>query len=134
MSEMGLDWVRIGEFSWALVETDRGRFAWEWLDEAIDTLGKAGLKVMLCTPTAAPPKWLVDEKPDILPVDANGRTRGFGARRHYCFSSEAYLQEATRIASAYAERYGRNRHVRAWQIDNEFNDHDTALSLSLIHI
>ena len=130
MSAMGLDWVRIGEFSWALVETGRDQFGWDWLDEAIHTLGEAGLRVMLSTPTAAPPKWLVDEKPEILPVGADGRTRGFGARRHYCFSSEAYLQEATRIAAAYAERYGRNRHVRAWQIDNEFGDHDTTLSWS----
>ncbi len=130
MVAMGLSWVRIGEFSWALVEVCRDEFQWEWLDEAVRILGEAGLRVMLCTPTAAPPKWLVDELPEILPVSADGRVRGFGARRHYCFSSESYLHEATRIAAAYAERYGRSPHVRAWQIDNEFNDHDTAVSYS----
>lgn len=130
MVEMGLEWVRIGEFSWSAVESRRDHFQWGWLDEAVQTLGEAGLKVMLCTPTAAPPKWLVDERPEILPVGADGRVRGFGARRHYCFSSETYLEEARRIAAAYVERYGRNPHVRAWQIDNEFNDHDTALSYS----
>ncbi len=130
MAAIGLDWVRIGEFSWALVETRRDRFEWEWLDEAVRILGDAGLKVMLCTPTASPPRWLVDERPEILPVGADGRVRGFGARRHYCFSSEPYLEEAVRIASRFAERYGGNPHVRAWQIDNEFDDHDTALSWS----
>ena len=30
--------------------------------------GEAGLKVVLGTPTAAPPKWLMDEFPDIAPV------------------------------------------------------------------
>ncbi len=130
MRGMGLDWVRIGEFTWAEVELCRGEFTWDWLDEAIAVLGEAGLKVLMCTPTAAPPKWLVDELPEILPVGADGKTRGFGARRHYCFSSEAYLREARRIAAAYGKRYGRNPHVRAWQIDNEFNDHETALSYS----
>ena len=130
MRKMGLDWVRIGEFTWAEVELRRGVFAWDWLDDAVATLGEAGLKIVMCTPTAAPPKWLVEELPEILPVGADGRIRNFGARRHYCFSSKAYLLEARRIAGDYAERYGHNPHVRAWQIDNEFNDHDTALSYS----
>ena len=130
MVALGLEWVRIGDFSWATVEPRRNQLQWGWLDDAIRTLGEAGLKVMLCTPTAAPPKWLVDERPEILPVGADGRVRGFGARRHYCFSSEAYLEEARRIATAFGERYGRNPHVRAWQIDNEFDDHHTALSYS----
>ncbi|MFQ5624596.1 MAG: beta-galactosidase, partial [Paracoccaceae bacterium] len=120
MADLGLDWVRLAEFSWASVERRRGCFTWDWLDEVIGILGEAGLKVMMCTPTAAPPKWLVDEHPDILPVGPDGRTRGFGARRHYCFSSRTYLAEACRIATEYARRYGQNPHVQAWQIDNEY--------------
>lgn len=131
MVEMGLDWVRIAEFTWALVEPERGRFCWDWLDEVIDVLGQAELRVMMSTPTAAPPKWLIDEHPCILPVGPDGRERGFGSRRHYCFSSEAYLEEACRIAREYARRYGQNRYVHAWQIDNEYNDHDTVLSYSV---
>ncbi|MTI02347.1 beta-galactosidase [Roseibium sp. RKSG952] len=130
MIAMGLDWVRIAEFTWGLIEPERGRFDWDWLDEVIDILGAAGLRVMMSTPTAAPPKWLIDEHPEILPVGPDGRVRGFGSRRHYCFSSEIYLEEACRIASAYARRYGQNPHVHAWQIDNEYNDHDTVLSYS----
>ncbi|WP_171173249.1 beta-galactosidase [Ruegeria sp. HKCCD8929] len=130
MAGMGLDWVRIAEFTWALVEPRRGEFNWGWLDEVVGILGEAGLKVMMCTPTAAPPKWLIDEHPEILPVGTDGRVRGFGSRRHYCFSSDVYLHEACRIASEYARRYGKNPHVHAWQIDNEYNDHDTVLSYS----
>ncbi|MFY2825527.1 beta-galactosidase [Ruegeria sp. MALMAid1280] len=130
MVEMGLDWVRIAEFTWGLIEPERGRFQWGWLDEVIDILGNAGLRVMMSTPTAAPPKWLIDEHPEILPVGPDGRVRGFGSRRHYCFSSEVYLAESRRIATEYARRYGENPHVHAWQIDNEYNDHDTVLSYS----
>ncbi len=130
MVEMGLDWVRIAEFTWGLIEPKRDQFEWGWLDEVIGILGDAGLRVMMSTPTASPPKWLIDEHPEILPVGPDGRVRGFGSRRHYCFSSEVYLEEARRIATEYARRYGQNPHVHAWQIDNEYNDHDTVLSYS----
>ncbi|CUJ99191.1 Beta-galactosidase [Ruegeria denitrificans] len=130
MAEMGLDWVRIAEFTWGLIEPERGVFHWDWLDEVIDILGEAGLRVMMSTPTAAPPKWLIDKHPEILPVGPDGRVRGFGSRRHYCFSSDVYLAEACRIATEYARRYGQNPYVHAWQIDNEYNDHDTVLSYS----
>ncbi|NOC83415.1 beta-galactosidase [Ruegeria sp. HKCCD6428] len=130
MAGMGLDWVRIAEFTWGLIEPERGRFHWDWLDDVIEILGRAGLRVMMSTPTAAPPKWLIDEHPEILPVGPDGRVRGYGSRRHYCFSSDVYLAEAQRIATEYAARYGQNPHVHAWQIDNEYNDHDTVLSYS----
>lgn len=130
MVELGLKWVRIGEFSWAHVEPRPGELRFDWLDRAVDTLGSAGLKVILGTPTAAPPKWLVDKYPSILPVGEDGHVRRFGARRHYCFSSREYRREAARIATAFAERYGKHPYVQAWQIDNEYGDHDTIHSYS----
>ncbi len=82
MVALGLTWVRIAEFAWAKIEPKPGQFDWAWLDRAVETLGSAGLKVILCTPTAAPPKWLVDLFPEILPVAEDGTVRKFGARRH----------------------------------------------------
>ncbi|MGR3484365.1 MAG: beta-galactosidase [Paracoccaceae bacterium] len=130
MVEVGLTWVRIGEFAWSLMEPAPGRFDWAWLDRAVETLGSAGLKVVLGTPTATPPRWMLDRHPDMLAVDAEGRPRKFGSRRHYCFSHLPYRAEAARIAAAMADRYGRNPHVAAWQIDNEYACHDTTLSYS----
>ena len=130
MKELGLAWVRIGEFAWTHMEPRSGELHWQWLDEAIDVLGRAGLKVILGTPTAAPPKWLVDLHPDILPVGENGVVRKFGARRHYCFSSRSYAREAARIVEAMAARYGAHPFVHAWQTDNEYGDHDTIYSYS----
>ncbi|MCC7319997.1 MAG: beta-galactosidase [Rubellimicrobium sp.] len=130
MVALGLTRVRIGEFAWSAIEPEPGRFDWGWLDRAIAVLGGAGLQVIMSTPTAAPPRWLVDRYPDILPVGADGHVRKFGARRHYCFSSTRYRQEAARIATEVARRYGRNDHVVAWQIDNEYGDHDTIHSYS----
>ncbi len=130
MAETGLTWVRIGEFAWSRLEPRRGEFHWDWLDRAIDTLAAAGLKVVLGTPTATPPRWMLDRHPDMLAVDAEGRPRGFGSRRHYCFSHFGYRTECARIVEKLGNRYGRNPHVAAWQIDNEYGCHDTVLSYS----
>ena len=130
MAETGLTWVRIGEFAWARLEPSPGNYNFEWLDEAIDILGKAGLKVVLGTPTATPPRWMIDRHPDMLAIDAQGRPRKFGSRRHYCFSHEGYKVDCARITEKLADRYGKNPFVAAWQTDNEYGCHGTTLSYS----
>ena len=130
MVETGLTWVRIGEFGWSRMEPSPGHFTWDWLDRAIDVLGSAGLKIILGTPTATPPRWMLDKHPDMLAVDAQGHPRKFGSRRHYDFSHMGYRDECRRIARAMGERYGKNPHIAAWQIDNEYDCHDTTLSWS----
>lgn len=130
MAALGLTWVRIGEFAWSRMEPEPGRFDWDWLDRAIAVLGGAGLQVVLGTPTATPPRWMLEKHPDMLAVDAQGRARGFGSRRHYCFSHRGYRTECARIVTELARRYGRNPHVAAWQTDNEYGCHDTVLSYS----
>ena len=130
MVEMGLGWVRIGEFAWSRIEPQAGQFDWLWLDQAIDTLSQAGLKIVLGTPTATPPRWLLDRHPDMLAIDAEGRPRGFGSRRHYCFSHQGYRSECDRIVTAVAGRYGQHPAIAAWQTDNEYGCHDTTLSYS----
>jgi beta-galactosidase len=126
MAELGLELVRIGEFAWSSFEPSRERFAWEWLDEAIETLAGAGLEVVLGTPTAAPPVWLAEERPDILSVGPDGRPRAYGSRRHTSPSSPAYREESARIVTAMVERYGEHPAVVAWQLDNEPGNHDSA--------
>jgi beta-galactosidase len=128
MAEMGLSRVRIGEFAWSRIEPDPGRFDWGWLDRAINVLSRAGLGIFLGTPTATPPKWLVDQMPDMVAVDAHGQPRNFGSRRHYSFSHLEYRNEAARITQALVDRYGDHPGIVAWQTDNEYGCHDTVLS------
>lgn len=130
MVDLGISFVRIGEFAWTQIEPKADKYDWAWLDRAIETLAKAGLKIVLGTPTATPPRWLVDQHPDILPVDSNGRIRHFGSRRHYCFSSPIYRTNARRIVEAMAKRYGHHPAVIAWQTDNEYGCHNTTRSYS----
>ncbi|MBP9184831.1 MAG: beta-galactosidase [Fuscovulum sp.] len=128
MVALGISYVRIGEFAWSRMEPARDQFDWGWLDRAMDVLHAAGLRIVLGTPTATPPKWLVDECPDILPVDEQGRTRGFGSRRHYTFSSASWWRESARIVEALARRYGDHPGLAGWQTDNEYGCHDSTLS------
>ncbi|WP_349256950.1 beta-galactosidase, partial [Salinisphaera sp.] len=130
MTAIGIKRVRIAEFAWRLIEPGPGEFDWGWLDRAVETLAEAGLEIVMCTPTATPPRWLVRAHPEILAVGADGRTRGFGSRRHYCFSSPVYRAESRRITAAVAKRYGGHPAVVAWQTDNEYGCHDTVVSYS----
>jgi len=130
MVAAGITWVRIGEFAWSRMEAVPGTVTLDWLDRAIEVLGAAGLKVILGTPTATPPRWMIDKHPDMLAVDENGNPRKFGSRRHYCFSHAGYREESKRITQIVAQRYGANPHVVAWQTDNEYGCHDTVLSYS----
>lgn len=130
MVDTGLSWVRIGEFGWSRMEPEPETLTWDWLDQAIDVLGSAGLQIILGTPTATPPRWMLDKHPNMLPVDADGRLRKFGSRRHYDFSHQGYRDECKRIAQLMGARYGQNTYVTAWQIDNEYDCHDTTLSYS----
>lgn len=130
MAEAGITWVRIGEFAWSRLEPKPGSFDFEWLDAAIGTLADAGLKVVLGTPSATPPRWMLERFPDMLALDAEGRPCKFGSRRHYCHSHEGYRQAAAEMAARLGKRYGRDGRVAAWQIDNEYGCHDTVLSYS----
>ena len=130
MADLGIGFARMGEFAWALIEPKPGQFCFDWLDEAMGTLLEQGIQTMLGTPTATPPKWLVDQYDDLFAWDRDGRVRGSGSRRHYCFSSPSYLQESRRITEVIAKRYGHHEAVTMWQTDNEFGCHDTVRSYS----
>lgn len=125
MAELGLGVVRIGEFAWSTYEPARDRFDWGWLDEALDLLHAAGREVVLGTPTATPPAWLLAERPDIAWVGPDGRAAVHGSRRHTCPTSPAYREEAARIVGHLLERYAGHPAIVAWQVDNEPGNHAT---------
>ncbi|WP_254272552.1 beta-galactosidase [Haloarcula marina] len=125
MADAGLEYVRMAEFSWARIEPERGEFDFDWLDEAIELVGDHGMQAVLCTPTATPPKWLVDEHPNVRQADADGTPREWGSRRFTCFNSPTYREETKRIVRTVTERYADNPHVAGWQADNEYGCHRT---------
>ena len=121
MKEAALTVVRMAEFAWSTMEPMAGKFNFDWLERAVDLLAASGIASVLGTPTAAPPAWLVQESPDLLAVDENGRRVQFGNRCHYCVNSPELHAATRRLVKAMAKRFGPNPHVIGWQIDNEYN-------------
>lgn len=122
MQEMGVQVVRMAEFSWFKMEPKLGEFHFEWLEEAIALLDRYGIKTILGTPTAAPPAWIVEGNPEILPIDRQGRKRHFGGRHHDCQSNAAYREHIRRFVTAMSQRFAENPGVIGWQIDNELGN------------
>lgn len=122
MERAGINVVRLAEFAWSKLEPEDEVYDFSWLDEVMDILNKRGAKVILCTPTATPPSWLINKHPDILPLLKNGQRMAFGARRHYCITNRTYYYYSQRIVKRSAEHYRSNPQVIGWQVDNEFGN------------
>lgn len=122
MQEMGVQVVRMAEFSWHKLEPEEGRYDFTWLDDVISLLADYGIKTILGTPSAAPPAWMIQKHPDILPIDREGRVRGFGGRHHDCQSNPAYRSYIRKMVTNLAKQYGENENVIGWQVDNELGN------------
>ena len=123
MHEANIGAARVGEFAWSRFEPREGEYDFEWMDRAIETLAKEGVKTIMCTPTATPPAWLCHAHPEIYPVDQTGLvSRPFGSRRHYCPTVEIYRDYCRKITLAMVEHYGQHPDVIGWQIDNEVGE------------
>ncbi|MBE5883687.1 MAG: beta-galactosidase [Lachnospiraceae bacterium] len=122
MQEMGIQVVRMAEFSWHKMEPREGQYDFDWLEEAITLLAQYGIKSILGTPSAAPPAWMINKHPDILPIDRQGRRRGFGGRHHDCQSNATYRKYITGMVTAMAKRFADNPNVIGWQTDNELGN------------
>ncbi len=120
MQAAGINMVRIGEFAWSRMEPQEGRYDFEWLKRAVALAAKHNIRVVLGTPTAAPPAWLTQKYPDTLAVWDDGRRATHGNRGHYRFTSARYLEFCRRIAAEMAKQFGHNPNVVGWQIDNEY--------------
>jgi beta-galactosidase len=118
MATAGFNVVRIGEFSWGLCEPEDGQFDFGWLKRVMDVLGERGIQVVLGTPTAAPPVWLVQKHPEVLAIDEHGLVRHAGTRRAACLNSEVYWNYSKRLVENMARALGNHPQLIAWQIDN----------------
>jgi beta-galactosidase len=124
MQDAHLNVVRMGDFAWHCMEPHDGTFTLKWLDYSIRTLYKYGVKTLLCTPTAAIPKWMCDAHPEIMQVNADGWRKPYGRRRHACLDTREYQKYCIRIAQTLASRYKDNLAVIGFQIDNELGTED----------
>jgi len=124
MKEIGVNTLRIGEFAWGNFEPREDHFTTEWLDRFLTTSARHGFQVMLCTPTATPPKWLSINYPDTRVVTPGGAIVDTYNRKHYCPNSPTYRKRTAIILKALAAVAARHPNVVSWQIDNEMGPHE----------
>ncbi|MFT3787759.1 MAG: beta-galactosidase [Tepidisphaeraceae bacterium] len=118
MKSMGLQIVHMAEFAWGTIEPSEGKYQLDWIDECIGLAEAAGMQVILCTPTAVLPVWMVERDPSVLLTE-----RRFGGRRHANHVHPLVAERSKLVARAMAERFGNRKSVIGWQIDNELGAH-----------
>ncbi len=133
MKAAGLNVVRMGESTWSLWEPEDGRFEYAWMDRVVDAMGKAGIKVILGTPTYSIPAWMAHQHPEILADRITGGHFGgptapaqYGIRQNMDTDSPAYRFYAERLIRHIVAHYKDNPTVIGWQLDNETASYDAA--------
>ncbi|HWD18119.1 MAG TPA: beta-galactosidase [Verrucomicrobiae bacterium] len=119
----GINVVRMGEFCWGVCEPREGEYNFTWMRRVMDLMADEDIKVVLGTPTAAPPIWLARNHPEILPVDERGLPLCEGTRHACCLNSDLFWEYSKRIVRAMGEALGKHKQLIAWQIDNNVGAH-----------
>ncbi len=119
MRDNGLTVVRCAEFAWSALELREDEHTFEWLDRFIAECRRRDMRVILSTPTAAPPQWMFAAYPAITVQTRDGHHMPAGERRVACVNNPMYRHFCAQIAARMAARYGRESTVIGWQIDNE---------------
>jgi len=124
MREAGVDLVALNIFGWSHIEPRPGEYDFDGLDEILDLLHAAGIRVNLGTGTASAPPWLTARHPEILPQVEDGTTRFPGGRQAWCPSSAVFRRYALELVEKVAERYGQHPAVELWHVSNELGCHN----------
>ncbi len=133
MKAAGISVVRMGESTWSLWEPEDGRFDYAWMDHIVDAMGKAGIKVILGTPTYSLPAWMAHQHPEILadripggPFGGQPIQSAYGIRQNMDTDSPAYRFYAERLIRHIVTHYKDNPTVIGWQLDNETSSYEAA--------
>lgn len=126
MKQAGISVVRMGESTWSLWEPEDGHFEYAWMDRVVDAMTKAGIKVIMGTPTYSIPTWLYHEHPEILVQPLGGGKTFYGMRQNMDTDSPVYRFYCERLIRNLVEHYRNNPNVIGWQIDNETSSYGAA--------
>lgn len=116
--------MNIGIFAWAALEPREGEFNFDWLDDIMDRLAKAGMYACLATPTGARPRWLATQYPETNRVREDRTLELPGTRHNHNYSSPVMREKTTIINTRLAERYAKHPALLIWHISNEYGGDD----------
>jgi beta-galactosidase len=126
MQDAGISVVRLGESTWSLFEPEEGRFEFAWMDRVIDRMYKAGIKVILGTPTYSIPAWMAKRHPELFVERIDGTKSSFGIRQNFDITNASYLYYSERIIRKMMEHFVKNPAIIGYQVDNETHNYGAA--------
>lgn len=124
LKESAVSCVRLFEFAWHRFEPREWEFDFHWATRLLDLLRDAGLRVILATPTSAPPAWLAAKYPECLAVGPDGRRATFGVGRYGSAVSTRYREFCTRIVDQMVHAFRGHDSIMGWQIDHQLRGDD----------
>jgi len=126
MEKAGLTLARVGESTWGVMEPRDGEFDFAWLERVIDRLHKAGIKVILGTPTYSIPAWLFKKHPEIQVKQINQPRYTYGLRQMTDLTHPTYRFYAERIIRRLVGHFKDHPAIIGYQLDNETHSSGTA--------
>jgi beta-galactosidase len=126
MEKAGINFARVGESTWGVLEPRDGEFDFAWLERVVDRMHKAGIKVMLGTPTYSIPAWLFKKHPEIQVKQINQPRYAYGLRQMTDLTHPVYRSYAERIIRKLIGHFKDHPAIIGYQIDNETHASGTA--------
>ena len=125
MKATGITVVRIAESTWGTLEPKPGVFDFSHVDRVLGAMDKAGIKVIVGTPTYAIPTWLAREHPDVLVITPKGQAE-YGRRQNMDITNPAFRDAAQQVIVALVDHVKDHPSVIGYQLDNETKAYDTS--------
>lgn len=125
MKAAGITVVRIAESTWGTLERRPGVFDFTHVDRMLAAMHRAGIKVIVGTPTYAVPTWLARQHPNVLVVTPQGRAE-YGRRQNMDITDPDYRRAAERVIVALVDHVKDHPAVIGYQIDNETKAYNTS--------
>ena len=125
MQTTGITVVRIAESTWSTLEPQPGVFDFTHVDRVLNAMDKAGIKVIVGTPTYAVPTWLAREHPDVLAITPEGPAQ-YGRRQNMDITNPEFRKAAEQVIVALVDHVKDHPSVIGYQLDNETKSYETS--------
>lgn len=125
MKAAGINVVRIAESTWSTMEPQDGVFDFSHIDRVLAGMNKAGISVIVGTPTYAIPTWLARKYPEVL-VETPGGRRLYGPRQNMDITNSVFKRYAERVIRKLVEHVRDQPAVIGYQVDNETKSYQTS--------
>ena len=116
---LGVNTLRVAEFAWGKMEPREGEFDFSWLERVVDKLYENGINTVMCTPSATPPRWLLNKYPETRMVMHDLIRADVSSRCHTCKTSAVMREKNRIIVTEMAKAFAGHKGIIGWQIDNE---------------